>query len=73
MRNKHKVPTKKWRKWSARSKVAFNQIYELMLKNQGLICPSKLKVPPKEWQVVCWNVAFLIADGVSASDTVEIG
>lgn len=63
--NKHGVPLKQWRKWSALARKVFNDVFSTMAKNRTLFLhPAQLKagVAHKHWKTTAWNAAWTAAD-----------
>ena len=66
--NQHKVPVKKWRKWSDQARAVFNELYGTMRANQKLFLHPKAEaVSAQLWKTVCWNAAWIAADAVDES------
>ena len=67
-KNAHKVPLKKWRKWSELARRVFNLHFYALNMNQTILCaPTKNKdwlISKKEWRTQSWNAAWLAADSV---------
>lgn len=64
--NLYHVPLKKWRKWSALSRQAFNEVYSSMAGNQSLFLhPHQDKISRRLWRTTAWNAAWIAADAVA--------
>jgi len=76
--NPHKVPLKKWRKWSDTARRAFNDTYPFMRDNPGLVThPKSPEQKAGHWNTICWNAAWLAADAADGTyhqpgDIVEV-
>jgi hypothetical protein len=63
--NKHKVPVRQWRKWSATAKTVFNGLYAIMRANQlAFLHPKQESLSRQKWGTVAWNAAWIAADEV---------
>ena len=64
VKNRNKVPLKQWRRWSAKARKAFNEMYRIM-RDQGLMShPKAVEQKPEHWTTTRWNSAWLAADAV---------
>lgn len=65
--NRHKVPQKKWRKWSLAARKVFNETYSAMSSNQKLFLhPQHENVSKRLWKTTAWNAAWIAADALRA-------
>lgn len=65
MKNRNRVPTKQWRKWSAKAHDVFNEVYSFAYDNPDLMThPAAPKPKPLYWKTVAWNAAWIAADAV---------
>lgn len=72
MRNKHKVPKKKWNKWGRVARYVFNQTYSSVRYNQSVLFPpTAQKLSAQCIKVVAWNTAWLSADFAQEMTLVE--
>lgn len=64
VKNKNKVPLKKWTRWSNHAKKVFNDLYhELRHTMQSTVAhPDALPLPKDHWETLRWNAAWLAAD-----------
>lgn len=61
--NTHKVPLRQWRKWHAAERHVFNEVFEVMNKNQLIFLhPKQDSLTPARWRTVAWNAAWTAAD-----------
>jgi hypothetical protein len=61
--NLYHVPLKKWRKWDARARQVFNEVYSAMVGNQTLFLhPEQDKISRRLWKTTAWNAAWIAAD-----------
>lgn len=62
--NVYKVPAKQWNKWSVDAKVHFNNLFGGVAQAKDILIPHGKDISDKAWQVACWNICWLSADGV---------
>lgn len=63
--NRHRVPPKKWRKWSMLARKVFNELFSCMSENRDLFLhPHQEKISQRLWKTTCWNAAWIAADAV---------
>lgn len=63
MRNKFRVPKRQWRRWDEREQTAFNELFEVMMKDTRLFLHPDAEVPSKKhWRTTAWNAAWMQAD-----------
>lgn len=66
--NVNKVPTKQWKRWSARARATFNTTYDFLLNNQEIASHPKADTQsPAHWKTLSWNAAWIAADAVDGS------
>lgn len=62
VRNRYCVPANPWRRWSARARHVFNEIYTAMMASPELYWhPKGQKIPRKHWKTTAWNAAWIAA------------
>jgi len=73
VKNRFKVPTKKWRKWSNHAKKIFNDMYhELRLTMQATYAhPNALPLPKDHWETLRWNVSWIAANTADGTHTLD--
>lgn len=65
MRNEHRVPQRKWQKWSIVARGVFNKTYEVMVDNPDLFRHPDDIVRSRRWTGAnAWNAAWIAADHV---------
>lgn len=62
--NKHKVPKRKWNKWSRAARKTFNDMmYSMRPKMQWAYLHPAAKLMTREhWQTTRWNASWIAAD-----------
>lgn len=61
--NQYHVPTRKWDAWLPAAQSMFNEVYGQVVGNQTLLAsPSMHAMPPRAWQVLCWNMTWIAVD-----------
>lgn len=65
IKNKFKVPKKKWSKWTQSGRAMFNTLYYTMTENQTVFRhPKEPEVSRPHWKTTAWNAAWIAADEV---------
>jgi hypothetical protein len=59
--NRHKVPTKQWKKWSTEARFIFNNVFEGMADQPLYLHTKALPMKAEHWKVSRWNAAWLAA------------
>jgi leucyl-tRNA synthetase len=74
--NKFKVPLRQWRKWNEMERGTFNEVHDLFLHNQQIMCHPKMpKIAEEHWSTIAWNAAWTAADaarGVRLTGVVDL-
>lgn len=61
--NVYHVPLRKWRRWDARARQVFNEVFSALAGNQRLFLhPEQEKVSKRLWKTTAWNAAWIAAD-----------
>jgi hypothetical protein len=64
-RNRFKVPSARWNRWSDTARCVFNSVFMQAKDSQMLyLHPKTDPVPKVQWQTTAWNVAWIAADAV---------
>jgi len=63
-RNLHKVPARRWARWSALARGVFNETYRAMTTGWDCLAPESLKElgTAKARRILAFNAAWLAAD-----------
>ena len=65
--NKHRVPGKQWRRWTASAQRVFNEVYCRMRDSQSMFLhPKASPQTPDHWNTTAWNAAWIAADAADA-------
>ena len=65
VRNLHKVPKPKWRRWSPLARYVFNELYSTMKQSPWAFShPKTDKISPRRWDTTAWNASWIAADAV---------
>lgn len=65
IRNRFRVSLNQWRKWSIRARRVFNDLFEVMSRNQYLFLhPEMPKISKQRWRTVAWNASWMAANAV---------
>lgn len=65
IKNKFKVPKKKWNKWGKAARAMFNTMYYTMTHNKNLFeHPDAPEIEKAHWNTTAWNAAWIAADEV---------
>ena len=60
--NLYHVPVRQWRKWDARARQVFNEVYSSMSRNQWtFLHPHQDKISKRMWKTTSWNAAWTAA------------
>jgi hypothetical protein len=60
--NLYHVPLRQWRKWDARTRQVFNEVYSAMVWQQEMFQhPKQEKLSRSHWKTVAWNAAWTAA------------
>lgn len=60
--NKYKVPVKLWKGFEEKGQIIFNGTMDQSIKQQPFINdPKAPKIPEKQWNCICWNIACCAA------------
>jgi hypothetical protein len=73
--NRHRVATRKWRRWSKQARAVFNELYGAMTASAWAFQSPKvttLKIPARLWRVTAWNAAWIAADAVDGFTVVVL-
>ena len=66
MRNLHRVPLRKWRRWSEGARCVFNETYTAIYEGWGTLAPDSAQgVPRRGRRVIAWNAAWIAADAAA--------
>jgi hypothetical protein len=61
--NLYHVPVRQWRKWPAKCRQVFNEVYSTMSRNQDtFLHPQQDKISKRMWKTTAWNAAWIAAD-----------
>ena len=63
--NRHLVPKRQWRKWSAAGRKVFNEVFSTMSQNQRtFLHPHHDKISWRLRKTTAWNAAWIAADAL---------
>lgn len=65
VKNKHKVPAKQWKRWSAHARLVFNTVFGAMRDQSLYLHPKATPAKREHWRTTRWNAAWIAADAVS--------